>query len=255
MLKYIVKEEIKEDRFDNKTNYTRIGFDNNQGKIPAQNFSDNSITNQMSGVRDGNKNRFSLRNWFRGNNKQSTINNNVTPMAIPDSISNEMLNQICLFENSKNFGYKMGPQDLQGKNNNDAGGHLTFGYGLLRHPDNGAYMDTIKRVWTQEELENLYQKTISKTTNKVINWASQNKLNLNQNQVDALVSMAYNRGTKFLSNPEKPLDIQLNNLIRQNPNDPQIHNVWSSISNAYAKKYPGLITRRRKEADWYFGRA
>lgn len=43
MLKYIVNEEIKEDRFDNRTNYSGQGFDNKQWNYP---FSNNNQTFQ-----------------------------------------------------------------------------------------------------------------------------------------------------------------------------------------------------------------
>ena len=41
-------------------------------------------------------------------------------------------------------------------------------------------------------------------------------------------------------------------MIAKNPNDPAIKNIWAHLSDAQAKKYPGIIKRRQAEANWYF---
>ena len=40
-------------------------------------------------------------------------------------------------------------------------------------------------------------------------------------------------------------------LIAQNPNNPAIPEKWAHLSDARAKKFPGLATRRAEEANWY----
>ena len=57
-----------------------------------------------------------------------------TPTNINASIPGEIVNFICKKEAGKSYGYQMAPKDLNGYNLGDAGGHRTFGYGLLFHP-------------------------------------------------------------------------------------------------------------------------
>lgn len=160
-------------------------------------------------------------------------------------ISDQMLNIICQHETSHNFGYKMPPRDLNGYDLGDAGGHKTFGYGLLYHP-NGKFMDQIKSSWSQQELENIYLQTVKKTVTKIKNWQQKHNINLNQFQIDAITSACFNFGIGFLNK-------SICSLIMKNPSNPQIKNVWSHLSDKQGKKYPGLIKRRISEANWYFG--
>ena len=159
-------------------------------------------------------------------------------------ISNDMINFICQWETGKKFGYTMTLKDLNGYDLHDAGGHKTYGYGLLCHP-NGKYMDTIKKVWTQKELEQLFLQHAKQTSTKIDNWAKANKVTLNQNQKDAIASACYNFGFGFLQK-------QICKIIAVNPNNPTIRNTWSHLSDVQGKKYPGLIKRRQAEARWYF---
>ena len=68
-------------------------------------------------------------------------------------ISDGMINFICQWETGHKFGYTMTSKDLNGYDLHDAGGHKTYGYGLLYHPITQKFMDTIKKTWTQKELE------------------------------------------------------------------------------------------------------
>ena len=159
-------------------------------------------------------------------------------------LSDGMLNFICQYETTHKFGYTMSFKDLNGYDLGDANGHLTYGYGLLYHP-NGKFMDSIKRTWTQRELENLFLEHAKMTVNKIDRWASSNKIKLNQNQKDAIASACYNFGMGFLNK-------QICKMIIANPNNPTIKNTWSHLSDIQGKKYPGLIKRRQAEAKWYF---
>jgi antibiotic biosynthesis monooxygenase (ABM) superfamily enzyme len=42
--------------------------------------------------------------------------------------------------------------------------------------------------------------------------------------------------------------------IAKNPNDESIYEAWAKFSDHQARKYPGLVKRRKKEADRYFNR-
>jgi GH24 family phage-related lysozyme (muramidase) len=107
-------------------------------------------------------------------------------------------------------------------------------------------MDSIKRNWTQQELEQIYLTHVKQFADKVVSWAKKNNISLNQNQIDALVSATFNFGPGFLNR-------QVGRMVAANPNDPAIRSVWEHASDAQARKYRGLADRRRKEAAWYFG--
>ena len=160
-------------------------------------------------------------------------------------ISQGMINFICQYETGKKFGYTMTSKDLNGYDLKDAKGHLTYGYGLLMHPTLNKYMDTIKKTWTQKELEGLFLEHARITSQKIDKWANTNKVKLNQNQKDAIASACYNFGLGFLNK-------QICKIITVNPNNPIIRNTWSHLSDVQGKKYPGLIKRRQAEARWYF---
>ena len=170
--------------------------------------------------------------------QQQSSNNNV-------GISNGMINFICQYETGKKFGYIMTAKDLNGYDLHDAGGHKTYGYGLLYHPTTQKFMDTIKKVWTQKELEQLFLQHAKQASNKIDAWANANKVKLNQNQKDAFASACYNFGFGFLQK-------QICKIIAANPNNPTIRNIWAHLSDVQGKKYPGLIKRRQAEARWYF---
>ena len=170
--------------------------------------------------------------------QQQSSNNNV-------GISNGMINFICQYETGKKFGYTMTAKDLNGYDLHDAGGHKTYGYGLLYHPITQKFMDTIKKVWTQKELEQLFLQHAKQASNKIDTWANANKVKLNQNQKDAIASACYNFGFGFLQK-------QICKIIAANPSNPSIRNIWSHLSDIQGKKYPGLIKRRQAEARWYF---
>lgn len=159
----------------------------------------------------------------------------------------DVLQEISRFESGKSFGYTMSDKDLKGYDLGDANGHRTFGYGLLYHP-NGKYMDQVKSTWTQSELEDLYKQTVSNMQRKVDQWSNKHNITLTKNQRDAITSACFNFGPGFLNK-------NIAKKIAKNPNDPSIYEDWANLSNKQGQKYPGLIKRRQKEANWYFGRS
>lgn len=171
----------------------------------------------------------------------------VTNLESSKHTFSNLYNWISRFERSKDFGGSLSSDDLKGIDYKDANGHRTFGYGLLYHP-NGNYMDQVKSEWTQTELEQLYKQTVDNTRNKVLNWAKSKNIKLKENQVDALTSAVYNFGPKFL-------EWSVARKIAKNPNDESIYEAWARFSDHKASKYPGLVKRRKKEADRYFNRA
>lgn len=163
---------------------------------------------------------------------------------INTGISTNMINFICKYETGKQFGYTMTSKELNGYDLKDAKGHLTYGYGLLYHY-NGKLMDTIKKQWTQIELEEIFLQHIKQISDRIDYWMKNNNIKLNQNQKDAICSACYNFGYGFLNK-------QICKYIINNPNDTSIKTIWEHLSDKQGIKYPGLIKRRKAEAKWYF---
>ena len=67
-------------------------------------------------------------------------------------------------------------------------------------------------------------------------------------QYDALLSLAYNIGIGRLQRS------RLLALVKDNPDNPAIEGEFMKYVNAGGKTLPGLVRRRRAEADHYFGR-
>ena len=158
------------------------------------------------------------------------------------TISNAALSQICKWETLHDFGYQMGPKDLQGYRVKGES-KKTYGYGLRTHP-NGKFMEDIKQVWTQPELEELFKQKINKETQWVLNWAANNGIKLKQGQLDAMVSAVYNYGRTGFIRTGIPA------MIAQNQNNPKIPQIWATASD-HRKNMGGLHKRRREEASWY----
>lgn len=181
----------------------------------------------------------------------SSINIQLGNGVVPDNIgvSPEMFKYIYNVESGVTWGSKLPDKLLKGKDV-EGQGNLTYGAGLLYHP-NGKRMMDVKRDWTQEELDKLFAISISNSAKRVRNWASKHNITLNQNQVDSILSACYNFGFGFLTNPDKSYSKTVN-MIKENPNNPNIGNAWAHISDAQGKKFPGLVRRRRYEANHYF---
>ena len=186
--------------------------------------------------------------WRNAANKEAQITDHMKADAQQQAgpateVSKDAISQICKWETRKDFGYQMQPKDLKGyyvKGENIK----TYGYGLRVHP-NGKYMQDIKAVWTQPELEKLFKEKIEKEKAWVLKWANKNNVTLGQGQLDAMVSAVYNYGRTGFLKTGVPA------LIAQNPNNPAIPEKWAHLSDARAKKFPGLATRRAEEANWY----
>lgn len=167
------------------------------------------------------------------------------PKQPANQVSDGALSQICRWETSHDFGYPMSQKDLYGYYGNDnKAGKKTYGYGLLFHPNGKNYMEDVKPVWTQKELEQLFKQKVANEAQYVLNWAQKNGVTLGQGQLDAMVSAVYNFGRQGFINKGIP------KMIAQDPDNPQIPQVWAHLSDAQTKR-PGLKKRRETEANWY----
>jgi lysozyme len=130
----------------------------------------------------------------------------------------------------------------------DSAGIPTVGYGTIQYPD-GTPVKMGDVISSQRAKDLLAHEVALKTVGVQ---AAIKGLTLTQNQVDALISFAYNCGIRAL---------QLSTLLKKvkaNPNDPTIRAEfmkWNKARNPKTKKLepvPGLTRRRAAEADLYF---
>jgi len=117
----------------------------------------------------------------------------------------------------------------------------TIGYGTTRYPDG-------KPVKEGEEIS-LYRAE-SLLTYDVNKFASQIKVNVNQNQFDSLVSFCYNLGIGAFNSST------LKKKVIANPGDLSIRDEFMKWNKARVKgvltELKGLTNRRKAEADLYF---
>ncbi len=114
-------------------------------------------------------------------------------------------------------------------------GTLTIGWGHTSGVKEG---DRI----TQAQAERFLQEDIRIVEDEL----KRQGLALNQNQIDALVSLIFNIGI-----PQFRTSTILKR-IKANPCDPDIRHQFSRWKYAGGKILPGLIRRRKEEADLYF---
>ena len=117
----------------------------------------------------------------------------------------------------------------------DAAGVWTIGYGSTGGVRPGD-------VINEAQAEALLREDI-RTAEREVN---RHKLNINQNQFDALVSFTFNVGSgNFRSST-------LLKRIKENPNHPDIKKQFGRWIYAGGKRLPGLVKRRAEEAKLYF---
>ena len=119
---------------------------------------------------------------------------------------------------------------------------ITIGYGSTRYADGSKVK--MGDVVTNLEAQRLLLLDLERRYNAIKNWLP---YNINQNQIDAVVSFAYNCGIGAF---EKST---LRKKIWANPNDPAIKDEFMKWVRAGGKIMKGLQRRRRAECDMYFG--
>lgn len=118
---------------------------------------------------------------------------------------------------------------------------ITIGYGSTRYA-NGSKVK-IGEVITLQEAERLLTNDLERRYNAIKNWLP---ANITQNQIDALVSFAYNCG---IGAYEKST---LRKKVWANPNDATIQSEFMKWTKAAGRVMKGLYNRRNAEAQLYF---
>jgi lysozyme len=117
----------------------------------------------------------------------------------------------------------------------------TIGYGNTRYPD-GRKVILGEKLSSEKEATQLLLASLQSFEAAV----NRHLPNLNQCQFDALVSFAYNVGTGAF------IKSTLLKKAKVNPADPSIVDEFQKWVRGGGKVLPGLVTRRREEANLYF---
>ena len=127
----------------------------------------------------------------------------------------------------------------------------TIGWGSTRYP-NGVRVSMKDPAITQAKADEMllwdlkvFEADVTKLTKSVV---------LTQNRFDALVDFAYNCGSDIDidTTPEGLGDSTLLKKVLANPNDPTIANEFAKWNKGGGKVLPGLVRRRKEEAELYF---
>ena len=117
----------------------------------------------------------------------------------------------------------------------------TIGYGSTRYPD-GRKVILGEKLSSEKEATQLLLATLQSFEAAV----NRHLPNLNQCQFDALVSFTYNVGTGAF------IKSTLLKKAKVNPADPSILDEFQKWVRGGGRVLPGLVTRRREEANLYF---
>lgn len=120
-------------------------------------------------------------------------------------------------------------------------GLWTIGYGSTFYENNSRVEEGDKI--TIERADQLLFFVVRKFENEVKKLV---KSAINENQLGALTSFAFNAGTGNLQKST------LLKKVNANPNDPTIRDEFMRWTKAGGKVLNGLVTRRKAEADLYF---
>lgn len=134
-------------------------------------------------------------------------------------------------------------EGFSGKPYLDSIGVPTIGYGFTYYP-NGKRVTMNDSQISEEHATTLLAEIIKPYE---VGVDSMTRDDITQNQFNALVSFAYNLGLKNLQGST------LLKKVNRNPNDKTIKDEFLKWVNAGGKKLQGLVNRRNKEAEVYFG--
>ena len=123
---------------------------------------------------------------------------------------------------------------------------FTIGYGTIKYPPyylNGKMVALADPPITEAQAENFLYYEVSQKSAAIDLLLRDD---LNPNQYGALVSFAYNLGDGALKQST------LRKKVNLNPSDPTIRDEFMRWVHSNGEVVPGLIRRRKAEADLYF---
>jgi lysozyme len=120
-------------------------------------------------------------------------------------------------------------------------GIATIGYGATFY-ENGSRvkMGDIITIDRADKLLHMQVKLFADEVQRIV------KVNLNENQLSALISFCFNVGGAAFGRSI------LAKKVNANPNDPSIRNEFMRWVNSNRKPVEGLINRRKEEANLYY---
>lgn len=153
---------------------------------------------------------------------------------------------------AKGFRFIKGFEGFAPNKYQDSGGYWTIAYGVTAHGEPSIYNSLVSKqpVSEEEGAKISYNLKNENYASKIL--SSVKKLGItNQNQFDALVSVAYNCGNGAITGSNS-----LTNIIAQDPtNENEIRPIWESFKiTSNGITLPGLIARRKQECNMYFGK-
>lgn len=154
---------------------------------------------------------------------------------------------------SKGYRFIKGYEGFAPRNYKDAGGYWTIGYGITKHGVPDVYNNHLSRIPVSEAYaaEQAYNVKNERYASKILS-AFKNLGCNNQNQFDALVSLAYNCGTSVVTGENS-----LTKAIKKDPaNEVVIRGVWEKFRiTSNGVTLSGLKQRRKEECDMFFGKS
>jgi GH24 family phage-related lysozyme (muramidase) len=120
---------------------------------------------------------------------------------------------------------------------------LTIGIGHKILPD-----EDFGEGITEQQAWDIFQKDLDKNAAIVNNWARGNNVQLNQQQFDALVSFVFNLGSIGVA---KETQIIADTIRRGDATPEEIRHAFDLYVNGEYGPLPGLVTRRKDEADLF----
>lgn len=153
---------------------------------------------------------------------------------------------------SRAFRFIKGYEGFAPRNYKDPGGYYTIGYGVTKHGEKDIYNNHVTRIPVSETYaaQQAYNLKNERYAKKILSAFKALGCN-NQNQFDALVSLAYNCGTGAVTGENS-----LTRAIKKDPHNEQvIRGVWEKFKiTSDGVVLSGLKARRKEECDMFFGK-
>lgn len=152
---------------------------------------------------------------------------------------------------AKGFRFIKGFEGFAPNKYQDSGGYWTIAYGVTKHGEESIYNNLVANqpVSEEEGAKISYDLKNKNYASKIYDTVKSFGIT-NQNQFDALVSLAYNCGYGVITGSN-----ELTNALAKNPNDEStIRPIWENFKvTSNGIPLSGLKARRKQECNMYFG--